>query len=95
LHRNAQTFDQPERFDPDRWLPERSNELPKSAFIPFGGGVHKCIGDRFGVMEVTLAVATTLSRWSLHPAGARPVRPAARRATLTPDRLLMRIDKRK
>jgi cytochrome P450 len=94
LHRSAGGFDKPDHFDPDRWLPERSGDLPKSAFIPFGGGVHKCIGDRFGLTEVTLAVTMIASRWSLHPAGTRPVKPAARRATLTPDRLLMRIQKR-
>jgi pentalenene oxygenase len=34
-------------FDPDRWLPERANEIPRPAFIPFGAGNRQCIGEGF------------------------------------------------
>lgn len=42
-HANADYFAQPDRFDPDRFLPERGEGKPYE-FIPFGGGVHACLG---------------------------------------------------
>jgi len=36
-----------------------------TAFIPFGAGVHKCIGDHYNLTEVTLALSTIAARWHL------------------------------
>jgi cytochrome P450 len=57
--RLAHVFPDPDRFDPDRFLPEARRELPKGAYIPFGGGQRICIGKRFGQLVVK-AVAVTL-----------------------------------
>ncbi|WP_233836875.1 cytochrome P450 [Paraburkholderia sp. ZP32-5] len=94
LHRNPALFEAPEQFDPDRWLPQRATALPEHGFIPFGGGVHKCIGDQFGTTEVLLALATILSRWHLQPVTTKAVQPIPRRATLTPSRFDVRIHER-
>ncbi|MFD4600975.1 cytochrome P450 [Streptomyces sp. NPDC058464] len=91
LHRDPGVFADPDRFDPDRWLPERAASVSKDAFVPFGGGVHKCIGDTFGMTEATLALATIAARWTLTPEFRGPVEPAPRRATLSPARLPMRV----
>ncbi len=82
------------RLDPDRWLPERARTVPKEAFIPFGGGARKCIGDAFGLIEATLVLATITARWDLHPTLDRPVQPVPRRAALTPGALPMRVRSR-
>lgn len=95
IHRNPVLFDQPHRFDPDRWLPERSAAIAKHSFIPFGGGVHKCIGDQFGMTEVLLTLSAILSRWTLLPIDAQPVLPIPRRATLTPSRFDVTIRRNK
>jgi pentalenene oxygenase len=87
-------FEQPDRFDPDRWQPERMAQLPKDAFIPFGAGVHRCIGESFGLTEATLTLAAISARWIVEPLLDRPVEPAPRRATLTPGRLPMRVRRR-
>ncbi|WP_414441711.1 cytochrome P450 [Burkholderia sp. 22PA0106] len=94
LHRNPALFAEPDRFDPDRWLPERAGALPEHGFIPFGGGVHKCIGDQFGTTEVLLALAAILTRWRLSPVTAEPVEPIPRRATLSPSRFEVQIVRR-
>ncbi|MEU6199526.1 cytochrome P450 [Streptomyces sp. NPDC047061] len=91
LHHDPGVFADPDRFDPDRWLPERAASVSKGAFVPFGGGVHKCIGDTFGMTEATLALATIAARWTLAPEFRGPVEPAPRRATLSPARLPMRV----
>jgi pentalenene oxygenase len=94
VHHSPQMFEQPDRFDPDRWQPERMAQLPKDAFIPFGAGVHRCIGESFGLTEATLTLAAISARWIVEPLLDRPVEPAPRRATLTPGRLPMRVRRR-
>jgi cyclooctatin synthase len=83
IHRDAAVFPEPTRFDPDRWLPERSAGRPRGAFIPFGGGSRKCIGEDFGVIEATVALAGIARGWTLEPDDDRPVRPVPRIALAT------------
>jgi cytochrome P450 len=73
LGRNPAHFEDPGRFDPDRWLPGRAADLPRGVMVPFSAGNRKCIGDAFGQAETTLTLATVASRWRLRPApGAKP-----------------------
>jgi len=72
LHRDPNLFETPDEFDPDRWLPERAATVPQGAWIPFGAGNRKCIGDVFASVEAAIAVATIATRWQLSPAGAPP-----------------------
>jgi cytochrome P450 len=74
LHHDPASFDDPERFDPDRWSPERAKQLPKGAFVPFGAGARQCIGNVFAQNEIVITVATVAARWRLVPVSDRPVR---------------------
>ena len=60
MHRNPQLWDDPLRFDPDRFLPERSQGRSRWQYLPFGGGPRSCIGDHFAMLEATLALATII-----------------------------------
>ena len=63
LLRNApgpKLWDDPLRFDPDRFLPERSQGRSRWQYLPFGGGPRSCIGDHFAMLEATLALATII-----------------------------------
>jgi cytochrome P450 len=52
-HRMEPWWEDPDRFDPTRFSPERRDEPgPRSAWFPFGSHAHKCIGMHFGSMEV-------------------------------------------
>jgi len=51
MHHDERYYDQPEKFDPDRWLPEARAGRPKYAYFPFGGGPRLCIGEQFAWME--------------------------------------------
>ncbi len=56
VHRDAATFPEPERFDPDRFL----KPLPRSAWLPFGAGPRVCIGNHFAMLEGPIVLATMM-----------------------------------
>ncbi|MFE6041490.1 cytochrome P450 [Streptomyces sp. NPDC056452] len=93
MHRDAELFPEPLRFDPDRWLPERP-QPPRGAFIPFGVGKRMCIGDQFSLTEAVVITALVASRWRLRPAPGKPVRPVPE-ITVHPSSLDMIIEVRK
>ena len=73
VHRDPRWWDEPERCDPDRWLPEASTTRPRAAFFPFGGGVRQCIGEGLAWTEGVLALATIVGRWRLRSLPERPL----------------------
>ncbi|MFJ6677176.1 cytochrome P450 [Actinosynnema sp. NPDC091369] len=91
VHLRAEVHDRPRAFDPDRWLPERARELPRGAFVTFGGGARKCAGEAFGLAESSLLLATVVSRWRLRGARGSDVRPVALSTALRPRRLLLEV----
>ncbi|MFF3868185.1 cytochrome P450 [Micromonospora sp. NPDC001898] len=90
LQRRADLYEEPDRFRPDRWDATRCPAPPRSAFVSFGGGARKCIGDQFSYVEATLALATITRRWILDPVPGARVTPAAS-TTLYPKNLRMRL----
>jgi cytochrome P450 family 138 len=65
LHRDEQLFPDPLRFDPDRFLNARPDTYQ---WIPFGGGVRRCIGAAFAQMEMNVVLRTLLRDFTLEPA---------------------------
>lgn len=72
LHRDPTLFTSPDDFDPDRWRPDRAAAMPQGAWIPFGAGNRKCVGDGFATVEATITVAMIANRWRLFSTGAHP-----------------------
>jgi cytochrome P450 len=60
MHRDPALWEDPLRFDPDRFLPERSCGRSRWQYLPFGGGPRSCIGEHFAMLEATLALATII-----------------------------------
>src|SRR5258708_12259540 len=73
--RDARWYTDPERFDPERWMPEAKEARPKFSYFPFGGGARVCIGERFAWMEGVLLLATLAQKWKLRLAEAHPLQP--------------------
>ena len=89
LHRHKTLWDDPDRFDPDRFLPESEAKLSRTQFMPFGAGARVCIGAQFAMIEATALLATLIrhvrvawdgkhlpepiSRVTLHPKGGMPL----------------------
>ncbi|MGG2460919.1 cytochrome P450 [Streptomyces sp. RGM 3693] len=86
LHRDPQLYEDPERFDPDRWPADAAAKAPRHTFLPFGAGSRLCIGEDYAWTELTLAVAAFMAHRRLAPAGSTPVRPLVG-TVLRPDRL--------
>jgi cytochrome P450 len=72
-HHHPEFWDQPEKFDPDRFLPERSANRHRFAYIPFGFGPRRCIGDGFATAEVQLLLATMAQRYRCRMANKEPL----------------------
>ncbi|MFT3661253.1 MAG: cytochrome P450 [Gordonia sp. (in: high G+C Gram-positive bacteria)] len=72
-HRDETYFTDPNHFDPQRFSPERAEDRGhRMAWMPFGGGVHKCIGLYFGQIEIKAVMHNLLRdfEWFV-PAGYR------------------------
>ena len=59
-HRDPASWPDPDRFDPDRWLPERIESVVPGSYAPFGGGIRACIGQGFAHMEALTFLSTLL-----------------------------------
>ena len=75
MQRDARYFPDPDRFDPERFSPENEKNIPKYAYIPFGGGPRVCIGNAFAMMEARLIIATIAPRFRLALAPDQQVAP--------------------
>lgn len=89
IHRHRKLWDDPDRFDPDRFLPENEARLSRTQYMPFGVGPRVCIGASFAMTEAVAVLATFLqrarftcgerhapepiSRVTLHPKGGMPL----------------------
>jgi cytochrome P450 len=60
LHRHPQFWEEPDRFDPDRFDQNVDAYRPRYSFIPFGAGPRFCVGNHLGLMEATFAVAMVM-----------------------------------
>ncbi len=57
-HHLPHYYPDPERFDIDRFLPERAEHSQPGAFAPFGLGTHRCLGSSFAEVQVILTLLT-------------------------------------
>lgn len=93
VHTRADLYPRPEVFDPGRWADRPVRPSVDGTYLPFGAGPRKCIGDRFAMTEMTLALAQIAQQWTLEPLDQAPVQPRARVA-LTPHGLRLRVRSR-
>uniref|UniRef100_A0A1L8E459 Putative cytochrome n=1 Tax=Nyssomyia neivai TaxID=330878 RepID=A0A1L8E459_9DIPT len=68
IHTDPVHFDNPHIFDPDRFLDDRKQERNRYAFLGFGEGPRICIGMRFGLFQVKVALYTLLSKYNIRVA---------------------------
>ncbi|MCM6778444.1 cytochrome P450 [Nocardia sp. CDC159] len=88
LHHRSDLYENPDRFDPNRWTLESA--ASHNGFIPFGAGGRKCIGDSLAMTDAVLTLATITARWRLTQSPHHRVRPKLGTFTL-PQGLHMRL----
>ena len=80
-HTRPDEYPEPYAFKPERFL-----DKPPSTYtwIPFGGGVRRCIGAPFAELEMRIVLEEVLARYEIRPAGRRPEGIARRNVTFSP-----------
>ncbi|MDO8941075.1 MAG: cytochrome P450 [Methylicorpusculum sp.] len=85
-HRNKHLWERPNAFYPEHFLEQAGCARHKYAFMPFGGGMHNCIGKHLAEMEMLLIIVTVLRAFSFK---SNTVLREAVSITLKPDRDLI------
>jgi cytochrome P450 family 110 len=80
-HQREDLYPQPKEFQPQRFL---ERQFSPYEFLPFGGGVRRCIGEALAIFEMKLVLATVLSRYQLALGDRSIERPQRRGFTLAP-----------
>jgi cytochrome P450 len=80
-HRRADVYPEPERFKPERWLGVKPDPY---TWLPFGGGIRRCLGMTFALYEMKIVLATVLQRADMTLAEQASDRIARRSITFAP-----------
>jgi cytochrome P450 len=83
IHRRPEIYPEPTAFRPERWLGVRPNPY---TFLPFGGGVRRCLGATFAETELRAVLRAVVSKVRLAPARPEPEKVGRRVITLVPAR---------
>ncbi|HWW68301.1 MAG TPA: cytochrome P450 [Solirubrobacterales bacterium] len=80
-HTRADIYPEPFAFRPERFLEEAPDTY---AWIPYGGGIRRCLGASFAEFEMRIMLSEVLTRCDLHKASPAPERVGRRNITLSP-----------
>lgn len=94
VHHDAEYWENPSEFYPERFAAENDTDRHRYAYLPFGGGPRVCVGNSFATMEAHILLATIAQQYTLSLAPNQEVIPVTRITTYPKDGLPMTIKKR-
>ncbi len=71
LHHDARFWDDPQRFDPERFTEQAKLSRPRFSYFPFGAGSRQCIGEGLAWMEGVLVLAAIVQQWTIRDVPGR------------------------
>ncbi|XP_077981199.1 cytochrome P450 4B1-like [Glandiceps talaboti] len=95
LHHNAHVWENPEKFDPLRFLPENVEKRSPYAFLPFAAGPRNCIGQNFAMSEMKITIALLLHHLEFSIDESKPVKGKNILVFRTVDGMYLYLKKRK
>lgn len=63
IHRDPQYYPNPDKFDPERFMPENRDKLTPYTYLPFGLGPRNCVGMRFAIMEAKCVAVQLIKKF--------------------------------
>ena len=94
IHRHKALWDDPERFDPDRFAPGAQSARPKLAYMPFAVGPRVCPGSSVSSLNLTIAVAAMARKLRFKLAAKRPIVPFGAISLEPLGGMMMRMERR-
>ncbi|KAI9163091.1 LOW QUALITY PROTEIN: Cytochrome P457 monooxygenase [Paramyrothecium foliicola] len=94
IHNNAELWDNPARFDPDRWDTEKVKNRPAGSYVPFAAGPRMCIGFNFALQEVKVFLPKLIYRYKFFKAQDGPIEYDPYFQLIRPNNLYVRAEKR-
>ncbi|ODM88764.1 Cytochrome P450 9e2 [Orchesella cincta] len=73
IHNDKRYYENPEKFDPEHFTPEKKAERSPYSYLPFGQGPRNCIGKRFAIIESQAAIANLVHNFRIDPTEKTPV----------------------
>ncbi|XP_074592911.1 cytochrome P450 4C1-like [Brevipalpus obovatus] len=65
IHHDGKIYPDPEQFDPSRFDPDNITKIPPGAYIPFGDGPRRCIGERLGLLESKIILSSIIKNFRI------------------------------
>ncbi|GIY59763.1 probable cytochrome P450 6a17 [Caerostris extrusa] len=96
MHYDPEFFEDPETFNPNRFMDPSEMKHPQYAYMPFGAGPRNCLGMRFALLEIKVCMANILRhfRFRRHPQTQVPLKYKLRTALLSTDGIHLAVEKR-
>ena len=93
VHRHQRYWDNPEHFNPQRFLAQRGS-LPTGSYLPFGMGPRICPGAAFAMQEATMLLAAIVHRYQLNADASRPPEVVGRLTLRARNGVWLRLERR-
>ena len=94
LHRHPKFWKDPDKFWPERFLPEHDDDRPRFAYMPFAAGPRHCIGETLALYEMLMHLYKVARRYRLTRATDEPISLEAQINLRTRKPLYMRLERR-